>query len=76
MYACVYTSILGGQGNIVFSNSLWIGQSGVQNPVGVSVLRTHPQYFRGSASLLHNEYQVSFLEIKKTRSGTNHPPPN
>jgi hypothetical protein len=45
------------------------------NPGGREVFLTHPDRPMGPPSLIYNEYQVSFLGVKRPRRGVDHPPP-
>jgi hypothetical protein len=58
-----------------YSDSLRAGRSGDRIPVGGEIFRTRPDRPWGPTSLLYNEYQVSFPEVKWLGRGVDHPSP-
>ena len=42
---------------------------------GSEIFRTCPDRPRGPTSLLYNRYRVSFLGVKRSGRGVDHPPP-
>jgi hypothetical protein len=48
----------------------------VLNPGGAEIFRTRLDRRWGPPSLLYNGYRVSFLGVKRTGSGVNHPHPS